>query len=161
MRRMYELHLEHPFAGARMLRGLLGQDAIRSAAITWPGRCEWELKRLSREEHQPAASLAYRVSVPAAASEDRPAQSGLDHRYHLMNRLFSFRIESDNLGAPVTVVSGGIHATILCCAWDGRNNYYEKIRRRFLRLRSAGSDWGQRRAFGSSQRGSGRSSRRS
>ena len=32
MRRIDELHLEHPFAGARMLRDLLGQEAWRSAA---------------------------------------------------------------------------------------------------------------------------------
>lgn len=36
MRRIDELHLEHPFAGSRMLRDLLNQDATGSVASTWP-----------------------------------------------------------------------------------------------------------------------------
>lgn len=36
MRRIDELHLEHPFAGSRMLRDLLKQEGIQSAASTSP-----------------------------------------------------------------------------------------------------------------------------
>jgi putative transposase len=32
MRRLDRLHLEHPFAGSRMLRGLLAAEGARSAA---------------------------------------------------------------------------------------------------------------------------------
>jgi putative transposase len=32
MRRIDELHLEHPFAGARMLRDMLKLEGMRSAA---------------------------------------------------------------------------------------------------------------------------------
>jgi putative transposase len=35
MRRIDELHLEHPFAGSRMLRDLCACRASRSAAGTW------------------------------------------------------------------------------------------------------------------------------
>ena len=34
MRRLDRLHLEFPFAGSRMLRGLLGPRGARSAAVT-------------------------------------------------------------------------------------------------------------------------------
>ena len=35
MRRIDELHLEHPFAGSRMLRDLLNREGSRSAASMW------------------------------------------------------------------------------------------------------------------------------
>jgi putative transposase len=35
MRRIDALHLDHPFAGARMLRDLLRRTATRSAASMW------------------------------------------------------------------------------------------------------------------------------
>ena len=34
MRRIDELHLEHPFAGSRMLRDLLKREGLRSVAAT-------------------------------------------------------------------------------------------------------------------------------
>jgi len=34
MRRIDEIHLDHPFAGARMLRDMLRREAMRSAAST-------------------------------------------------------------------------------------------------------------------------------
>ena len=34
MRRIDELHLEFPFAGSRMLQGLLAAEGARSAAVT-------------------------------------------------------------------------------------------------------------------------------
>jgi putative transposase len=34
MRRIDELHLEHPFAGSRMLRDMLRRKGARSAAVT-------------------------------------------------------------------------------------------------------------------------------
>jgi hypothetical protein len=35
MRRIDRLHLEHPFAGARMLKGLLAVGASSSRKIAW------------------------------------------------------------------------------------------------------------------------------
>jgi putative transposase len=35
MRRIDELHLEHPFAGARMLRDFLRAKALSSVAAMW------------------------------------------------------------------------------------------------------------------------------
>ena len=36
MHRIDELHLDHPFAGARMLRDCFGRKAMRLGGGTWP-----------------------------------------------------------------------------------------------------------------------------
>ena len=64
MRRIDELHLEYPFAGSRMMRGLLRQEGLSSGR-----RHIATLMRLGntmQAQHQPATARPYGVSVPAA-----------------------------------------------------------------------------------------------
>ena len=67
MRRIDELHLEHPFAGSRMLRDLLNREGIevgRKHVATLMRKMD--IAAIYRSEHQPATSRASGVPVSAA-----------------------------------------------------------------------------------------------
>ena len=68
MRRIDELHLEYPFAGSRMMRGLLRQEGLSSGRR----HIATLMRRMGIEalypqaQHQPATARPCGVSVPAA-----------------------------------------------------------------------------------------------
>ena len=68
MRRINELHLEYPFAGSRMMRGLLRQEGLscgRRHIATLMRRMG--IEALYRKPNtKPATARPYGVSVPAA-----------------------------------------------------------------------------------------------
>ena len=73
MRRIDELHLEHPFAGARMLRDMLRLDGIDVGRK----RVGTLMRTLSIEAHQPAQSGASDLSLSPARPRHRPPEPGL------------------------------------------------------------------------------------
>jgi hypothetical protein len=84
MRRMDELHLEHPFAGSRMLRDLLNLEGHRvGQTCRLPDAADGNRGDLPQEEHQPAAPGSSDVSVFAAAFVYRSTQPSLGQRHHL------------------------------------------------------------------------------
>ena len=68
MRRIDELHLEYPFAGSRMMRGLLRQEGLSSGRrhIATLMRRMGHRGAVPQAQHQPATARPYGVSVPAA-----------------------------------------------------------------------------------------------
>src|ERR1700674_351187 len=82
MRRIDELHLNYPFAGARMLRDMLKLE----------GPCHWPPARghadgedgdcgdLPQAQHQHAAPGPSDLSVPSQGPYHRPAEPGLGDR---------------------------------------------------------------------------------
>ena len=79
MRRLDELHLEHPFMGARMLRcqllaaGHPGRPASRADAHAAHGYGGF----VSAARHQPAPAGPQDLSLPAAPVSHHPRESGL------------------------------------------------------------------------------------
>ncbi len=83
--RIDALHLEFPFAGARMLARLLRREGHESGRR----RVRTLMKRMGRPgavrqaEHEPAQCAAQDLAIPAAWHEDRAGQSGVRARYDL------------------------------------------------------------------------------
>ena len=85
MRRIDELHLDYPFAGARMLRDLLrreGHAIGRRHVATLMRRMGIEAA-VSQAAHQPAASGPSGLPLSPARSGDLATQSCLGGGYHL------------------------------------------------------------------------------
>ena len=85
MRRIDALHLEHPFAGSRMLRGLLRQEGFdvgRKHVATLMRKMGIEAlyrrPNTSRKHPRPSG-----LPVPAAPPRRDPAEPGLGHGHHL------------------------------------------------------------------------------
>ena len=72
MRRLDELHLDYPFAGARMLRDLLRREGVpvgwRHVATLM--KREGARRDLPASEHEQAGAGAQDLSVSAARAED-------------------------------------------------------------------------------------------
>ena len=85
MRRIDELHLEHPFAGSRMLRDLLNREGIagRPQACGDADAPDGHRGAVSAAADQRPASRASGVPVSAARRHHRPAQSGLGDGHDL------------------------------------------------------------------------------
>ena len=85
MRRIDELHLDHPFAGARMLRDLLRQEgfAVGRKHVATLMRHDGHRGAVPEAQHQPAASGASDLSVSAARADHRAAEPGLGDGHHL------------------------------------------------------------------------------
>ena len=66
MRRIDELHLEYPFAGSRMMRGLLCQEGLSSGRRHIATLMRRVGGAVPQAQHQPATARPYGVSVPAA-----------------------------------------------------------------------------------------------
>ena len=117
MRRLDELHLEFPFAGARMLRDLLSQEALKvgrrrgrqtdaSPGHTGP---------VPAPEHHKTGWEARDLPLSAAGSKDRAAQSSLGGGHHLHSDepgiYLSFRgdglVESEGIG--LATVEHAVH----------------------------------------------------
>ena len=86
MRRIaMKLHLNFPFAGARMLRDMLKLEGFmvgRKHVRTLMDKMGIAA-HLPQAQHQRAAPGACGVSVPAQKSDDRAAESGVGNRHHL------------------------------------------------------------------------------
>jgi putative transposase len=85
MRRIDELHLEHPFAGSRMLRDLLQAGGLRGRAqARRHADARMGIEALYRKPNtsKPAPG-AQGLPVPAARAGDRAAQPGLGDGHHL------------------------------------------------------------------------------
>ena len=85
MRRIDELHLEHPFAGSRMLRDLLHPRGLRRrpAARRHADAAHGHRGAVPQAQHQQEAPGAPGVPVPAARHGDRAGQPGLGPGHHL------------------------------------------------------------------------------
>ena len=85
MRRIDELHLNCPFAGARMLRDMLKPEGF-AAGRKHVGTLmdKMGIAALYRKRHTSAPHPAHRVyPYPAEESDDRPTESGLGDRHYL------------------------------------------------------------------------------
>ena len=85
MRRIDELHLEHPFAGSRMLRDLLRREGFavgrkHVATLMRKMGIEALYQRPNTSRRHPAHPV---YPVPAARADDRPAEPGLGDGHHL------------------------------------------------------------------------------
>jgi putative transposase len=79
MRRIDELHMEFPFAGARMLARLLrreGREVGRRRVRTLMKRIGIEALH-SEPKHEPTQKTAQDLAVPAARYKDQAGQSGV------------------------------------------------------------------------------------
>ena len=80
MWRMDELHLDHPFAGARMLRDMLKPESVKvgrkhiGTLMKTMG-----IEALYRSQRQPTQRRAQRLPLPLARPHHRPPESGLGH----------------------------------------------------------------------------------
>ena len=85
MRRIDELHLEHPFAGARMLRDLLWREgvAVGRRHVTTLTEADGDRGDLSAAEHEQARAGTQGLSVSAARGEDRTTKPGLGDGHQL------------------------------------------------------------------------------
>ena len=91
MRRMDELHLEYPFAGSRMLKGLLNaegwDDVASAAAVTCRNahadEADGHRGAVPAPEHVEARAGAQDLSLPAAQAGDHAARSGLGDGHYL------------------------------------------------------------------------------
>ena len=84
MHRIDKLHMEFPFAGSRMLRGLLVQEGLRSEAA----RCHADEAHghrgpLSQAEHVETGTGTQDLSLSTPEAANHPPQSGLDDGHHL------------------------------------------------------------------------------
>ena len=85
MRRIDELHLEHPFAGSRMLRDMLkaeGREVGRRHVATLMKKMGVEAI-YRRPEHLEAGAGAQDLPLPAPQPGGDAAQPGLGERHHL------------------------------------------------------------------------------
>jgi hypothetical protein len=85
MRRIDELHLNYPFAGSRMLRGLLWQQGLEVGRR----HIKTLMKRMGieaiyrRPQHLETRARTQDLSVSSARSGRHAAQPGLGHGHHL------------------------------------------------------------------------------
>ena len=88
MRRIDELHLNFPFAGARMLRDMLKLEGFEVGRKHVRTLMEQDGHRghLPQAQHQCAASRASDLPVPAEEPDHRPAQPGLGNRHRPTSR---------------------------------------------------------------------------
>ena len=110
MRRIDELHLEHPFAGSRMLRDLLrqkGHRVGRKHVRTLMKKMDIEaLYRKPNTSKRHAAHLVSRV-------DDSPTQPRLGHGHHLHPDAAGFHLSGGGVGlghAPGLVMARVEHA---------------------------------------------------
>ena len=85
MRRIDELHLEHPFAGSRMLRDLLSREGFEVGRkhVTTLMR-KMGIEALYRKPRTSGRNREHPVyPVPAARADHRPAESGLGDGHDL------------------------------------------------------------------------------
>ena len=86
MRRIDELHLEHPFAGARMLRDLLGREGVkvgRKHVATLMARLGHR-GAVPQAQHEQEAPGAQGLPVPAAWLDHRAGQPALGDGHHTL-----------------------------------------------------------------------------
>lgn len=85
MRRIDALHLDHPFAGSRMLRDMLklAGYAVGRKHIGYPDEENEYRGSLSPSQQQQARQDAPYLPVFAAPPQYRPPQSGLGDGHHL------------------------------------------------------------------------------
>ena len=84
MRRLDELHLEFPFAGSRMLRGLLAAEGCkigRRHVMTLMQRMG--IGALLPSANHQAGARPQSLSVSAARPDDRTAEPGMGDGHHL------------------------------------------------------------------------------
>jgi hypothetical protein len=85
MRRLDELHLDHPFTGSRMLRDLLVGEGIaigqRHVATLMKRMAIEALYR--RPNNVPPGAGPQDLALPAARTDDRAAEPGVGDGYHL------------------------------------------------------------------------------
>jgi hypothetical protein len=84
MRRIDELHLAAPFAGARMLRDLLRREGLkigRKRVRTMMGR--GHRRAVPQTPHQPATSRPQGLSLSPAPSRDPSSESRVGGGYHV------------------------------------------------------------------------------
>ena len=112
MRRIDELHLNHPFAGARMLSKMLK----REGSLLGRRRVSTLMKRmgihaiLPQAQHQQAVSGASSLSVSVAEFVHHPLKPCLGSRYYVHPNEARLRlsVRRDRLGKP----SGAVMAII-------------------------------------------------
>jgi hypothetical protein len=80
MRHLDRLHLEYPFAGSRMLRGLL---ALQGWACEDADAADGDRGALSPSAHHQARTRPQDLSVPAARHGDHAAEPGLGDGHHV------------------------------------------------------------------------------
>ena len=85
MRRIDELHLEHPFMGARMLRDQLNRQgfAVGSASRQNADAAHGHRRPGAAAGHQPGGAGPQGLPVSAAQVRDHALQSGVGIGYHL------------------------------------------------------------------------------
>ena len=84
MRRIDELHLEHPFAGSRMLRDMLRREGYQTGRKHVTSLMKkMGIEALQEAQHQPSSSRASGLSVPAAQPGNYAPQSRLRSRHHV------------------------------------------------------------------------------
>jgi hypothetical protein len=98
MRRIDELHLEHPFAGARMLTRLFKREGIAIGRKHVGTLRKMGIEALYRKPNLSRKDLA----VPAARSEDRAQQPGVRIGHDIRAYGTGFRLSHccDRLGQP-------------------------------------------------------------
>jgi len=103
MRRLDELHLEHPFMGARMLRDMLNREGVsigRRHVATLMKRMG--IERFIAGQIQATRRRAQGLSLSSAQTEDRQAQPCLGDGHHLHPDGARFRLSrgGHRLGEP-------------------------------------------------------------
>src|SRR4051795_10345886 len=84
MRRLDRLHLEFPFAGSRMVRGLLCRGVQdRTPACQNADAADGDRGALSPSAHDEAGTRPQDLSVSAARHGDHTAEPGLGDGHHL------------------------------------------------------------------------------
>ena len=135
MRRIDELHLEHPFAGSRMLRDLLKREGYRGRpqARGDADAPDGHRGAVPEAEHQSAGIASIRIyPVSAARRDHRPPESGLGDGHHLHSD--GARLRLSDRGAGLGHPPGPGVATV------------EQPDRRLLRRSAGGGDRPLRRA---------------
>jgi hypothetical protein len=110
MRRVDVLHLEFPFAGARMLARLLRREdhAVGRRRMRTPNGCRGAVLQAG---HEPPQRAAQDLAIPAARHEDRPRQPGVGTRYDIHSDGAWLRVADGGgrLGEPQGTGSPGRH----------------------------------------------------
>lgn len=84
MRRIDELHLDYPFAGARMLRDLLGREGFAVGRLHISSLMKrMGIEAIYRRPNTSKPAPGQGLSLPAAQAGSDPAQSGLGDGYYL------------------------------------------------------------------------------
>ena len=115
MRRIDELHLEHPFMGARMLRDQLNRQglAVGPASRQNAHAAHGHRRPGAAAGHQPSGGGPQGLPVSAAQTGDQALQSGLRIGYHVHSDGARLRLPHRGGGrglAPRAGAQGGDHA---------------------------------------------------